>query len=181
MSQISPHKKRLVFLLLGVLIFVLDQWTKHPFRSGWQLGQSKPVTSFLAFTYVQNTGSLAGMFSGHTLILGLISMLVSVGIIWYAWKLPKDSGWLPYITLGVLFGGATGNGWDRLVHRFVVDFFDIQWQGKNIWPVFNVADIAVDLAIALFILMAILEPDQSKKDLDVDEPIDSEKLEKPQS
>ena len=175
MPHVSPNKKRFVFLLIGILIFVLDQWSKYPFRTGWQLGQSKPITSFLAFTYVQNTGSLAGMFAGHTLVLGLISLFVSLGIIWYAWKLPRSSGWLPYVTLGILLGGATGNGWDRLIHRFVVDFFDLQWHGKNIWPVFNVADIAVDVAIVLFIIMAIIEPDEAK-DQNIDAPFEHENL-----
>lgn len=174
MTHVSPRKKRLVFLGLGLLVFALDQISKYPFRSSWYLGQSKPLTSFLALTYVKNTGSLAGMFSHHTVLLGLVSLLVSLGIIFYAWLLPKKSGWLPYVTLGILLGGATGNGWDRLVHGFVVDFFDIQWKGHNVWPVFNVADIAVDVSIALFILMAILEPravEEPAEDLNVDAPI----------
>lgn len=161
----TVNVKRWSFLALGSAIFALDQWTKYPFRTSWQVGQSQPLNPFLALTYVQNTGSLFGMFQGHPYILGTISCLVAIGIIVYAWRLPKNSGWLPYITLGFLWGGATGNMYDRLFHGFVVDFFDIQWYGKNIWAVFNVADIAVDVAIGLFILMAFLDPgDKADKD-----------------
>lgn len=149
--------KRWFFLALSLIIFALDQATKYPFRS-WPLYQSKPILPFLSFTYVQNTGSLFGLFQGNAFVLGLVSLSVAIGIGWYVWHLPKNAGWLPYVTLGFLLGGALGNMLDRLAFGFVVDFFDLQWQGKNIWPVFNVADIAVDVAIGLFILMAFLEP-----------------------
>lgn len=154
--------KRWLFLGLALFIFVLDQATKYPFRSWWSLGQSRPILPFLAFTYVQNTGSLFGLFQGNAFVLGLVSLSVAIGICWYVWRLPQHTGLLPYVTLGFLLGGALGNMLDRLVFGFVVDFFDIQWQGRNIWPVFNIADIAVDVAIGLFILMAILEPKSSQ-------------------
>lgn len=156
----SIAAKRWFFLALSLIIFALDQATKYPFRA-WPLYQSKPVLPFLAFTYVKNTGSLFGLFQGNAFVLGLISLTVALGICWYVWHLPKNSGLLPYLTLGFLLGGALGNMLDRLAFGFVVDFFDIQWQGKNLWPVFNVADIAVDVAIGFFVLMAFLEPKES--------------------
>ncbi len=149
--------KRLVLLALALVIFVIDQVTKYPIRTTWLQQDSIPVFPWLNFTYVQNTGSLFGLFQGNPLPLGIVSLTVSLGIIWYAWRLPRNSGWLPYITLGTLLGGATGNMLDRLMYGFVVDFFDLQWNGKHIWPVFNVADIAVDLAIVLFIVMAFTD------------------------
>ncbi len=158
----SLAAKRWFFLALSLIIFALDQATKYPFRS-WTLYQSKPVLPFLSFTYVQNTGSLFGLFQGNAFVLGLVSLSVALGICWYVWHLPKNSGLLPYLTLGFLLGGALGNMLDRLVFGFVVDFFDLQWQGRNIWPVFNVADIAVDVAIGFFVLMAFLEPKDTEK------------------
>jgi signal peptidase II len=158
----SLAAKRWFFLVLSLIIFALDQATKFPFRS-WTLYQSKPVLPFLSFTYVQNTGSLFGLFQGNAFVLGLVSLSVALGICWYVWHLPKNAGLLPYLTLGFLLGGALGNMLDRLVFGFVVDFFDLQWQGRNIWPVFNVADIAVDVAIGFFVLMAFLEPKDTEK------------------
>jgi signal peptidase II len=162
----SIAAKRWFFLGLSFAIFALDQASKYPFRASWTLGQSKPFLPVLSFTYVQNTGSLFGLFQGNAFVLGLVSLSVAMGICWYAWNLPKDSGKLPYITLGFLLGGALGNMLDRLLFGFVVDFMDIQWMGRNIWPVFNVADIAVDVAIGLFIIMAIFEPKESQPVLD---------------
>lgn len=166
-QQTSPRKKecdprqfkRRLFGYLAVVVFLLDQIVKYPFRSGWQVGESAPLFSIgdwgMALTYVQNTGSLFGMFQGNAFILGLISLTIATGIIGYTWKLEDNQGKLPYITLGILMGGALGNMLDRLRYGFVVDMFDFQHFARNVWPVFNVADIAVDVAIGLFVLMAI--------------------------
>lgn len=162
----SVLPKRLLFLTLAVAIFALDQLTKYPIRCCWKLYQSQPVFPWLSFTYVQNTGSLFGIFQGKSMALGFVSATISALIVWYAWHLPRRSNWLAYITLGVLLGGATGNMLDRLAFGFVVDFFDLRWNGQNIWAIFNVADIAVDLAIALFVLMAIIEPGSQLKAAD---------------
>ncbi|MGE3724674.1 MAG: signal peptidase II [Candidatus Sericytochromatia bacterium] len=155
----SIAAKRWFFLALSLIIFALDQATKYPFRDFAENARfSKPVLPFLSFTYLRNTGSLFGVFQGHAFVLGLISLSVALGICWYVWQQPKNSGLLPFVTLGFLMGGAIGNMYDRLFRGYVIDFLDLQWQGQNIWPVFNVADVAVNVAIGLFVLMAFLEP-----------------------
>jgi lipoprotein signal peptidase len=49
--------------------------------------------------------------------------------------------------LGLAFGGATGNLWDILHRRFVIDFIDLHW-----WPLFNLADVAIVAGLALAFL-----------------------------
>ncbi|MBT9544278.1 MAG: signal peptidase II [Candidatus Sericytochromatia bacterium] len=158
----SLAAKRWFFLVLSLIIFALDQATKYPFRDfAEKTYYSKPVLPFLSFTYLRNTGSLFGIFQDHAFLLGLVSLSVAIGICWFVWQQPKNAGLLPFVTLGFLMGGAVGNMYDRLFRGYVIDFLDLQWQGQNIWPVFNVADIAVDVAIGLFVLMAFLEPKES--------------------
>lgn len=157
-SQSPLFEKRLLFLGLGLAVFALDQLIKFPFRTQWAVGQSQPLTPFLSLTYVQNPGALFGIFPNHTFLLGLISLGISLGIIGYVWRRPPETGWLLYTALGFLLGGALGNMSDRLLFGFVVDYLDLQWQSKSIWPVFNGADIAVDVGIALLLLNAWREP-----------------------
>lgn len=158
-SPASPlFGKRLLFLGLGLAVFALDQLSKYPFRTSWPLGQSQAVLPFLSFTYVRNPGALFGIFPNQTLLLGILSLLISLGIVWHVWRQPPASGWLPYVALGILLGGALGNMSDRLLLGFVVDFLDLRWQGRNIWPVFNGADIAVDLGVVLLLLNAWRAP-----------------------
>lgn len=153
------------FLSLGTAVFALDQWTKSFFRQSevwpvpgtFQAPQSIVVSDHLWFTYVQNTGALAGIFSAFTPALGLLSLGVSLGIVFYGLRLPRSTHALSYWALGFLLGGAAGNMWDRLRYGYVVDFLDIRAQGQNIWPVFNLADIAIDIAIVLFVVRGLME------------------------
>ena len=62
------------------------------------------------------------------------------------------------IGMGLLIGGAAGNlidrmfrGGDGFLQGSVVDFIDPQW-----FPIFNVADMAVNIGAALLILNSIL-------------------------
>lgn len=164
-ASLTPlSAKRLLFLGLGLAVFALDQLSKYPFRTSWPLGQSQPVLPVLSFTYVRNPGALFGIFPNQTLLLGILSLFISLGIVWYVWRQPAQSGWLLFVALGILLGGALGNMSDRLLLGFVVDFLDLRWQGRNIWPVFNGADIAVDLGVALLLLSAWRKPRPTPED-----------------
>ena len=60
----------------------------------------------------------------------------------------------------MFFSGALGNGIDRIMYKFVVDFKSIKWFN---FPVFNIADVAiVSGAIALFIHILFLDESKEK-------------------
>jgi len=53
-------------------------------------------------------------------------------------------------------GGAVGNLIDRLRLGHVIDFLDVYYRRYH-WPAFNVADSAITIGVALFILASLLE------------------------
>lgn len=53
--------------------------------------------------------------------------------------------------LGLIVGGAIGNGYDRLVYGAVVDFLDLHAFGRHFF-VFNLADAAINVGVALLIV-----------------------------
>ncbi len=55
------------------------------------------------------------------------------------------------LSLGLIVGGAIGNGYDRLVYGAVVDFLDLHAFGRHFF-VFNLADAAINLGVALLIV-----------------------------
>ena len=62
------------------------------------------------------------------------------------------------VGIGLLIGGAAGNLIDRMfrgddgfLQGAVVDFIDLQW-----FPIFNVADMAINVGAGLLILNSIL-------------------------
>jgi len=46
----------------------------------------------------------------------------------------------------LILGGALGNGFDRIVRGYVVDFLDFYWRSRH-WPAFNLADIGISLGV----------------------------------
>ena len=65
---------------------------------------------------------------------------------------------------GLLIGGALGNVYDRFVHIGVVDY--VAWHCGFRYAVFNFADVAIDLAFVIIIVMAYFFPENKKIDKD---------------
>jgi signal peptidase II len=147
-------RSRFVLIVVAVAagIVALDQVTKAWAVSS--LAGEPPIEvigSFLRFTYVENTGAAFGLGTGYTWIFTLIAIVVVMVILRTASRL---GSYLWAVALGGLLGGALGNLIDRLIRDpsigqgYVVDFIQLP-----LWPVFNVADMAiVGSAIAMVVL-----------------------------
>ena len=95
------------------------------------------------FTYVENTGAAFSFFAGGAGWLRWLSLGVSLGLIIMAWRGPR----LPVpeqLGYGFILAGAFGNGIDRFLFEYVVDFLDFRLIG---FPVFNLADVFINLGI----------------------------------
>ncbi len=134
------------FYVMLVLVIVVDQLTKAWATMSLQpLGSVSLVPGFFNLTYVQNAGIAFGMFAGHGLLVGFFIIILILGALYYARGL-NWAGWEPSIVGGFLCGGALGNLLDRLRFGSVVDFFDV-YIGTHHWPVFNVADSLICIAV----------------------------------
>lgn len=153
----SPYET-LSFYLLAAVTLLLDQLTKLAIVAAIALGHSQPlIDGLLNLTYVQNTGAAFSIFAGYPQKLGLLALAVSLGIMIYQWR-SRPRGLTMLLALALYLGGALGNAFDRLFLGYVRDMFDLQWQGQNVFPIFNVADIAVCVAAGLFMLHAFVAP-----------------------
>jgi signal peptidase II len=113
-----------------------------------------PVVGDLLSLYLTyNSGAAFSFLTGHTEVLAVVAIVATVVVLWLARRL-RSTGWA--IALGFLLGGVAGNLTDRLVREpgfmrgHVVDFLML----PN-FPVFNVADICINVAAATIILQAI--------------------------
>ena len=148
------------YLLLGILagvVVLLDQLTKYLVRTRLAYDEIwMPIAAirpYFHIIYRTNTGAAFSMFQQGGLLFAGLAILVSVAII-YFYRNTENVGWLVRIALGLQLGGALGNLIDRLAHGLVVT--DFIW--FSIFPaVFNVADGAISLGIALLLLDAVLE------------------------
>lgn len=132
------------FIILSLAVVLADQLTKHYVAAGFALGESVPVIQdIFHLTYVLNPGAAFGMFEGSRWLFVLIAVSV-LGSIAFLREEIKRLG--PPCALGAsLFaGGAFGNLIDRARQGLVIDFLDFR-----VWPVFNVADMAICVGVGL--------------------------------
>ena len=111
----------------------------------------------------RNRGAAWGMLQGQMWLFYIVTIIVIVGIIYFFHKEAKNKP-LFGISLMVLLGGAIGNFIDRLFRGEVVDFIDvlipvIQYH----FPIFNVADAALTIAVIMLIFVVLFEDRNEKK------------------
>jgi signal peptidase II len=151
----GPFARR-VEIWLPILVVVLDQITKALIRAKLPLYASTTIIpGFMDFTHVPNSGIAYGFlqtvdFPFKTAILAMVAAaaMISVGI--YAASLARHQ-LVARIGLALIIGGAAGNLIDRVVWGSVVDFVDVYWRTWHFW-VFNVADSAISVGVAVMIL-----------------------------
>lgn len=147
--------------LLAVLV-VIDQITKiiaKQLLEGRQAFQI--IKGIFCFQYLEggNTGAAFGLFHNQTWILSVISLILSIAIIFCIIKLPKEKHFVP-LNLALIFlgAGAIGNLIDRVFRQYVIDF--IYFKAID-FPIFNVADCYVTIsAVALCLLYLFYYKDE---------------------
>lgn len=144
----------LVFGLTAFLIILFDQLTKLFFSSLLTEGQTLWSFGFIHITLVHNTGAAFGIFPGQFLPLVIIRSLgiIVILLIFVYFRRPIKSwgGTLALVVLGLFLGGTAGNLIDQLRFHYVVDFVDLTY-----WPVFNVSDSSVVIAVIILIVMLL--------------------------
>jgi signal peptidase II len=154
MTSKAQYPKRLLAWVLAAFVVVLDQITKQLAVSRLADGAVDVIWT-LRFRLTYNSGMAFGAGSS----LGpLIAIGAFVVVMFLAKSISGQPRLVNQVAVGVLVGGATGNLVDRLfrspgfLRGAVVDFIDFGW-----FPVFNVADIAINVGAALLILSVLTD------------------------
>jgi len=142
-----------VSLLVAAAGVALDQWSKVLVVQQLSLGQVKQaLPGLLQWRRVENTGAAFNLFDGGVWWLGIISWVVSLGLVLWLLKRPPRRP-LSAVAYGLVLAGAVGNGLDRWFRGAVVDWIDLMFIS---FPVFNLADVSINLAVLLLVLDALL-------------------------
>ena len=144
-------------LSLAVLSFGLDQAFKWWMLSVVNIAAHQPlvVTPFFELVLAWNKGVSYGLFPQDSFVgqylLVVLSLLACV-LLWL-WLARTDSP-PTAAALGLIVGGALGNALDRLRYDAVADFFLFHAFGYS-WYVFNIADIAIVVGVALLVYESV--------------------------
>ncbi|WP_320667588.1 signal peptidase II [Prochlorococcus sp. MIT 1307] len=154
--------KRKFIFLLSTLVIASDQLSKI---IAIQVLKEKQylilIPNLIQLRLVQNTGAAFSLFNKSTHILGFLSLSVSIGLIIWIWR---SKSFLTFRGLGLSFllGGCIGNGIDRWRVGYVNDFLELI---PINFPIFNLADIVINLAVICFFIEELVKykkkmPDQ---------------------
>jgi signal peptidase II len=160
MSFTAP--RRLPWLLgLSALILAADRLTKVWVSSHIPMGGAIPVIPrLLRITHWTNDGAAFSLFadsaSPHTVRWALISFSLLAAIVVLIAMIRLGSRLtLTTVALALVFAGALGNVYDRIVYGSVVDFIEVHIYTYH-WPDFNIADSSIVIGACLLMLDSLL-------------------------
>ena len=140
------------FLIPFLGLLIADQAVKHLVRTTMVQGQSIPIIeNIFHITYIENPGAAFGILANQRMLF-LILTAVIVGVMIYLYFSLSNKKSLTAISLGIVVSGAIGNFIDRFMQGTVTDFLDFR-----IWPIFNIADIAICVGLTLICYFIIIK------------------------
>ena len=159
LKMILYKSRKMKIIAYSLYIILLDQVSKFLVLSTLGFERSKNIIpNLLNFTLVKNKGAAFSLFSNSTNILTITSILASLLLITIILKSPPRSFW-NLTGLAYLLGGTVGNGIDRFFKGYVLDFLELV---PINFPIFNVADVSINIAIICFIIDIIKTKDKSR-------------------
>jgi signal peptidase II len=148
----TPHLRLGIIAAIGVL--VLDQASKFWLVRVFDIAHRGTVklAPFFDLVLAWNQGISFGWFQNDGAVAQVVLMAIkAVAVVVLAVWMARSRTLLATVALGLIIGGAVGNGIDRFAYGAVVDFalFHVQIGGNTFnWYVFNLADVAIVAGVA---------------------------------
>jgi signal peptidase II len=145
-------------IIIISLIFILDRISKiyvmnlNKVNNLSELYQSK----YLNINLVWNDGIAFGLLSfNQDNLYNLLSLLIASVILIILFMIIRNNNIKKYPLL-MIFAGAIGNLYDRILYKAVPDFIDLH-VGDFHWFIFNVADVFISLGVFFMILIELID------------------------
>ena len=97
--------------------------------------------------FVKNYGAAFNIFSGSRIFLCLISVFFSILLIYLIFR-KNTLNLFEHLSYSFILGGTIGNGIDRILNGFVIDFINLNFIN---FPVFNIADISINIGVIILL------------------------------
>ena len=143
----------LKWLWLSGVVIVLDQLTKTIADTYLQFHQPVPLFPMFNLTLSYNAGAAFSFLSEaggwQRWFFTVLAIVISLVLVVWIKRLKKDELWNA-VALSLILGGAIGNVIDRILFGYVIDFLDVYYQQWH-WPIFNIADSAISIGVAVLL------------------------------
>ena len=149
--MITKIQTKLYFLSLSIFIILIDQFTKYLIFYNYKKFINKDFLLF-RLDFVKNYGAAFNIFSGNRIFLSCISIIFSI-LLTYLILRKNSLNSIDLYSYSFILGGTIGNGMDRILRGFVIDFINLNFIN---FPVFNIADISINIGF-IFLFYSILK------------------------
>jgi signal peptidase II len=149
------------FAFVTAPILALDQWSKLYVRAHFHLYQSRPIVpGWLDLTYTLNPGAAFSLFAtmphGFRSVF-FIALSAVATVVLVTLMLRRTTTTSYSVAFALILAGTIGNLIDRVARGLVIDFIYFHHASFS-YPVFNVADSAITVGVALILLLSWLAP-----------------------
>ena len=134
------------YLLIIVIFCILDQLSKLYINLNFYKLINKDLIIF-TIEVVRNYGAAFNIFSGNRLFLSFISIVSSIILFYFIFI--SENKIINRYGLSFIIAGSVGNGIDRILNGYVIDFIKIKFIN---FPVFNIADILINMGVLILII-----------------------------
>jgi signal peptidase II len=155
-----PGRLCLMLALVAAPIFVLDQLSKFYVSHHLALHQQIVlIPHWLAINYTLNPGAAFSLFANVPAAVRnlLLSALAAGAVVVLAILLARGERPAPIsIAFALIMAGAAGNLVDRVIRGRVIDFIYVHYYAWS-YPVFNFADSAITIGVAIILISSIFQ------------------------
>lgn len=145
--------------LVIVMVLVADLVTKHFLFSVEYFNLIPGVISVASNG--GNTGAAWGIFSGKTLMLIIVSIIMIIALFFFNHFMNRKNNFY-CIGFGFIIGGALGNLVDRIALQYVRDFIYLDFWPS--FPTFNLADSFLCIgAVMMGIFIIFMSGEKNEK------------------
>lgn len=153
----------MIYYIIAFIVFLVDQGSKWLIKTKMDLHEEISVIGdFFYITSHRNRGAAFGILQDQRWFFIVVTLIVVAALVWYIQKIKSQPDKMLPLALSLVLAGAIGNFVDRLTMGEVVDFFKFNF-GSYTFPIFNVADSAIVIGVALIILDTLLEATREKR------------------
>ena len=144
MKKIFNNKIK--YFTVVFLFCLLDQLSKIYINYNYSKLVNKDLLIF-TIEFVRNYGAAFNILSGSRLFLSFISLISTIILSYFIFI--RENKLINKYGLSFILAGSIGNGIDRILNGYVIDFIKIKFID---FPVFNIADIVINIGVLILII-----------------------------
>ncbi len=150
------RKEYKLSIIIFICIFAFDQFVKYAFVNfSWEVDGP-----YMSLKLAYNYGVAFSMFAFLQEYLKYIQLLIALIATIYLLK-NKEVFYKYFLPISMLYAAGLSNILDRFTYGAVVDYF--YWHYGFEFAIFNIADVMINIAVAILIFMQIKEARDEKK------------------